>query len=249
MKKADTWMPWYVGKYLADTLNLNTEQHGAYCLLLMACWKGGGVIANNDSELSSITKLPPAKWRAHRAVLLKFFVIDGENLTHERVVKERLKAIALSEKRSKTGRDGAEKRWQKDSKPMANAIPETSQSDGPLPLPNTSEPYGSGASAPQDSRDWLFSVGLAMLTSTGHQEQQARRVIGKWCRDYTDEATIKAMQDVSSRRPADVVSAVMAKLTNKPSKRGNDWMKDWANELTGNTESGNVIEGDFTPVH
>jgi hypothetical protein len=166
--------------------------------------------------------------------------------------------ILAYRERAETARQNGAKGGRKRNQKITNSVPsgfdlgsedETKNETNPVASKTPSEPIGSGGKPPSDPRDWLFSVGLSMLTATGLREQQARKVIGKWCRDYTDEATIKAMQDVSSRRPADPIAAVMAKLTNKASKRGNDWMKDWANELTGNTDSGNVIEGDFVPVH
>lgn len=146
-KKADTWMPLYVGEYLADTTNLNTEQHGAYCLMLMAAWKRGGRLPDDDQQLASITKMSPAKWRANRGVLAEFFQIEGGTLRHKRVTEEREKAQSISDKKALTGKAGADKRWQKDGKPdgegdgkpiakaMANAMANASQTDAPSPSP------------------------------------------------------------------------------------------------------------------
>lgn len=142
-KKADTWMPLYVGEYLADTTNLNTEQHGAYCLMLMAAWKRGGALPNDDAQLSAITKLTTGRWRAHREVLTAFFTEDGKTLTHKRVTQERVKAQEISDKKSANGKTGAASRWQNgsegngipDGKAMANAMANASQTDAPLPSP------------------------------------------------------------------------------------------------------------------
>lgn len=104
-------MPWYVGDYLVDTTNLNTEQHGAYCLMLMAAWKRGGSLPKDDSQLASICKLQPARWRAYKGILLEFFDDTGDAYAHGRVTKERLKAQGISDKKALNGKGGADKRW------------------------------------------------------------------------------------------------------------------------------------------
>lgn len=122
-KKADTWMPLYVGEYMADTTNLNTEQHGAYCLMLMAAWRRGGTLPNDDGQLASVTKLSLARWRAHRSVLVDFFKVNElGQLVHKRVTQERLKAQAISEKKAEAGAEGAAARWEIDSERMADAL-------------------------------------------------------------------------------------------------------------------------------
>lgn len=168
-KKADTWMPLYVGEYLADTTNLNTEQHGAYCLMLMAAWKRGGVLPNDDGQLAAITKLSVGRWKTHKDLLSAFFTPSDMGLVHKRVTQERLKAQAISDKKSKSGSKGAANRWENDGKDggemhgngmadaMANGMANASQTDAPTgvslpqPLPTPSElfqePDGSSSTA------------------------------------------------------------------------------------------------------
>jgi hypothetical protein len=38
MTASGIWMAFYVGDYVKNTLKLTTRQHGAYLLLILACW-------------------------------------------------------------------------------------------------------------------------------------------------------------------------------------------------------------------
>lgn len=108
-KTVETWMPWYIDKYLGDTTNLTTEQHGAYCLLLMSMWKKQGLLPNDDKQLAPIAKLSLGKWRSYRPVLIQFFRVseDGRFISQKRVSKELTRALAISDERSKAGKEGA----------------------------------------------------------------------------------------------------------------------------------------------
>lgn len=77
MSKVSIWMPVYIGDYLRDTSRLNTEQHGAFFLLLLDYWVNGP-LPDDDLLLANITKLRPEQWRKHRTTLAKYFTIkDG----------------------------------------------------------------------------------------------------------------------------------------------------------------------------
>lgn len=167
-KKADTWMPWYVADYLADTTHLSTERHGAYCLMLMAAWKRGGTLPKDDQQLAEVTKLGMAKWRASKDVLLELFKDTGTHYAHKRVTEEWHKAQAISEKKAVAGSKGGTKKQQNRSDEggtgvaepvakrvangVAHAIAEAKQTSTParvsLPSPIPLESGIPGADAP-----------------------------------------------------------------------------------------------------
>lgn len=140
-KKVDTWMPFLVDKYLGDTTHLNTEQHGAYFLMLLSMWKKDGVLPLDDGQLASITRLAPAKWRAHKPVLLAFFTAspDGSGITQKRLSVELERAKATSAAKAEAGAKGAGKRWHGDgtaiAQPLADGSQSASQTDAPIPIP------------------------------------------------------------------------------------------------------------------
>ena len=67
------FMQLYVSDFVGDTLQLSTEQIGAYMLLLMAMWNAGGSLPEDDARLARVARLPLKRWRAISAELLAFF--------------------------------------------------------------------------------------------------------------------------------------------------------------------------------
>lgn len=66
-------MPLYVGDYMADTLHLTTQEHGAYLLLLMAMWRAGGKLPADDKRLSCLARCSDAEWLAIKETVMEFF--------------------------------------------------------------------------------------------------------------------------------------------------------------------------------
>lgn len=137
MAKADIWMPLYIGDYLADTMDLNTEQHGAYILLLMAYWKNGGALLNDDLKLATITRLSADAWSMHKHTLASFFDLESDPALwiHVRAEKEMDKAGNNQEKRTLRAQAAAAARWNKNAPSNAQAMLETCPSPSPSPSP------------------------------------------------------------------------------------------------------------------
>jgi uncharacterized protein YdaU (DUF1376 family) len=102
-------MPLYIGDYMADTAHLTTEQHGAYLLLIFACWTHGGFLPDDDIKLAAITRLSLDAWKATRDTLAEFFKISGQKWRQKRVRVELERATHLHEVRSKAGSKGGSK--------------------------------------------------------------------------------------------------------------------------------------------
>lgn len=114
--KADIWMPLYIGDYLADTMHLTTEQHGAYLLLLMAYWRRGKALPACDKKLSAICGMSLDAWSIAQAEIKEFFDTDSDPSlwVHKRVEKELSAAQSKKEKATEKARTAGEKRWEKE---------------------------------------------------------------------------------------------------------------------------------------
>lgn len=105
------FMPFYVGDYLRDTQHLTTEQHGAYLLLLFACWSMAR-LPNNDGQLMAITRCEdPEKWLNLRKTLEPFFRISHGHWWQKRIKKELGHASKTHSLLSEAGQKGAANRW------------------------------------------------------------------------------------------------------------------------------------------
>jgi uncharacterized protein YdaU (DUF1376 family) len=148
--KNDIYMPLFIGDYLADTMHLSTEQHGAYLLLLFHLWRRGAV-PDDDTALAKITGLSRSSWANARGVLAEFFRIENGFWQHGRVERERMRVAARQQILGKRGEKAARSRWDKQATSNAQALLLDA-----IPEP---EPYLEPDSEPESisaSRHFLF---------------------------------------------------------------------------------------------
>jgi len=115
----------YVADYLADTMHLTTEQHGAYMLIIMNYWQTGKPVP--ESRLKHVAKLTNDRWPDVERTLKEFFR-QGENgeWIHDRIDIDLAKVKGKVYKASKAGKASAAKRAEKtglkvtDSKGVSN---------------------------------------------------------------------------------------------------------------------------------
>lgn len=89
MKRHAPFIPFFVDAYLADTIHLNTEEHGAYMLLLINMWRGGYKPLPDDKKIfCKITGLSDYKWQRVREKLEPFFLIADGHWRHKRMERD-----------------------------------------------------------------------------------------------------------------------------------------------------------------
>lgn len=181
-KKTDAWMPLWIGAYLADTQRLTRDQHGGYLLLLMAYWREGGPLADDNEELAAIVKATPKEWAQLRPRMAKFFTVADGTWTHKRVEQELAGAKERSDKSSSKAQKAAQARWGNASKDESSnahgnapSIPQALQEQCPTPSPPPSSSLRSEQSRakPSGYTPDFERVWIAYPTRTGHSKSEA----------------------------------------------------------------------------
>lgn len=96
----------YVADYLADTMHLSTEEHGAYLLLIMNYWQTGKPIPKN--RLPAIAKLSNERWTDVEESLNEFFTEDEQGCwVHSRLEADLARVRGQSKQASKAGKASA----------------------------------------------------------------------------------------------------------------------------------------------
>ena len=125
--------------YMADTSHLTTTEHGAYLLILMAMWRAGGMLPDDDIRLARVAKLTLDKWRKVAPTIREFLTVEGDRVTQKRLKRELEIAFSKAEKYAAAGRTGGNAKALKNNNRVpsdANILP---LANG-WQLPSLSEP-------------------------------------------------------------------------------------------------------------
>lgn len=100
----------YVADYLADTMHLKAEEHGAYLLLIMNYWQRGKPLQDCDERLAAVARVSNDRWVSVRASLVEYFeVVEGE-WVHHRIESDLQRVRSQQKQRSEAGRKSAKSR-------------------------------------------------------------------------------------------------------------------------------------------
>lgn len=103
------YMPFWITDYLADTIDLTTEQHGAYVLLLLHMWKSRGVLSGDPVVLARLARVDPARWPQIWDVIGPYFKrANRTHITQKRLAKEHARGTAEAGARQRAGKLGGD---------------------------------------------------------------------------------------------------------------------------------------------
>ncbi|MBW9238333.1 DUF1376 domain-containing protein [Pseudomonas carnis] len=125
------YMQLYVADYLADTMHLTTEEHGAYLLLIFNYWQTGKPIP--VSRLARITRLSNERWTDVERSLGEFFNERDNEWIHDRIERDLEAVRASQEQRIAAGKASAEARKQA-AKPRPKASRNARSTTVEIPL-------------------------------------------------------------------------------------------------------------------
>ena len=116
------YMQLYVADYLADTMHLSAEEHGAYLLLIFNYWQTGKSLPDNDKRLANVARLSNERWTDVKQTLIEYFVLVDGKLIHPRIEAD-LEYINIKQKKaSDAGKASAvARRQKKDAKMKAKS--------------------------------------------------------------------------------------------------------------------------------
>jgi uncharacterized protein YdaU (DUF1376 family) len=123
----------YPKDYLTDpnVRMMTFEQRGIYVELLCLCWLQGD-LPGDVGELAKMTGLQ--RWRFDKAWvgIRRCFIENTGRLRHKRLDRERAVQQAFSAERSRSGKKGAERRWEasRDGSAIAEPLAEPMALDG-----------------------------------------------------------------------------------------------------------------------
>ena len=132
----------YADDFLAGTLTMSNEERGLYITLLCIQWNCGFVSGDDVERLGSAMAQPSLSY-----VKGKFELGEDGQFRNARMEIVRAKQSEFSANRSKSGKEGADKRWHS----YGSAIAKPCQKHGspsPTPSPSPIEREGGAAPAP-----------------------------------------------------------------------------------------------------
>ncbi|WP_042963502.1 YdaU family protein [Escherichia coli] len=102
------YMQLYIADYLADTMHLSAEEHGAYLWLMFNYWQTGKPIPKN--RLAKIARLTNERWADVEPSLQEFFCDNGEEWVHLRIEEDLASVREKLTKKSAAGKASVQAR-------------------------------------------------------------------------------------------------------------------------------------------
>ena len=175
-------MPLWTDAYLADTGHLTATEHGAYLLLLMAAWRSGGRLPNDDKKLARFARVSSGQWKRMRETIRDFFTLEDGYLVQGR----QMETLAAVRRKSKSAQNSARAKYRKNKEPpSANASKTQSERTPNQTKSQTKGKREANASPKKGTRvpsDYVPNIGYAVGKGLSQQRagNEAEKFLNYW---------------------------------------------------------------------
>jgi uncharacterized protein YdaU (DUF1376 family) len=211
----------HIGAYAKKTPHLSLMEHGAYNLLMDACYANEGPLPADKQSLYKICRATSGPERkAVNRVADEFFPVNGDGRRHNERCDEELESYRKkcdTNRGTAIAREAARKEHAQSTKRATTGSTTDSTKGGTNDQPNSEfrKNLKEGANAPPDP---LWGDGLKILTDAGGSIESARTLIGKWLKDWSASDVSDALQE--SRGTANPKAYAFKLLSSKQKKHG-----------------------------
>lgn len=95
-------IPLFGDAYMADTMHLTLEEHGAYLRLLMLAWRTPDCsLPNDDARIARMLGISGQRWRKIRPAVMDFWTLEDGRWSQKRLKKEREYVASKKKSQSK----------------------------------------------------------------------------------------------------------------------------------------------------
>lgn len=218
------YFPFHVGDYAVHTRHLTLMEDLSYRRLLDLYYTREAALPADVAQVARL--LGMREFVADvESVLVEFFTLAAEGWRHERCDAEIAKMQDKQAKAQASAQASVNARKAKsDNKPNAgltnvertlNERSATVELPTPTPTPiKDSVPIGTGSKLPliTNPDEIIFGYGLALLTSAGTAEKQARSFLGGLRKHHGDEPLIDKLRECAKAKPLQPLEWLAAAL-------------------------------------
>lgn len=129
-------MPLWTDALIADTTGLDAAEFGAYLRLLIAMWRSGGYVPDDDAKLARIAGATPRIWRRIRPRIEELLIFEDGKISQGRLLDELTEVRFRSEKQ----RARAKARWAKPADVQSTEKIQLTDSSGDPTIKNAGNP-------------------------------------------------------------------------------------------------------------
>ncbi len=209
-----------IGDYHKKAGRLTMLEHGAYTLLLHACYDREKFPTKSEA-IDWCWARSPDEVAAVEFVLAKFFTLEDDRYVQHRIKEEIDTFHAKSEKNKHIALEREAARRTKrarnvdDSSPDKHASPPNHKPITTNQEPKSSVPIGTGDVPPPDGppedppltdRDKIFAYGVPILVGAGNTDKAARSFLGGKAKEYGDAEVVQALRECYQQHPIDPMS-------------------------------------------